>query len=102
GPPPPQLCTLSLHDALPIYPGEGVEIVVDQRLAGDGDHPAIGLDLVALLALAERPALELSAFTHLQQLGRFAELHPVHRLEVGRSEEHTSELQSRENLVCRL
>src|SRR5690606_41642722 len=28
--------------------------------------------------------------------------HLRHRVDVGRSEEHTSELQSRENLVCRL
>ena len=47
------------------------------------DHPAIGLDLVALLALAERAALELAALADLQQLRRFAELDPVHRLEVG-------------------
>jgi hypothetical protein len=63
--------------------GEGVKIVVDQRLAGDRDHPAIGLDLVALLALAERAALELAALADLQQLRGFSELDPVHRLEVG-------------------
>jgi hypothetical protein len=58
-------------------------MVVDQRLAGDGDHPAIGLDLVALLRLPERATLELAAFADLQQLRGFAELHPVHGLEVG-------------------
>ena len=45
---------------------KGVEIVVDQRLARDRDHPAIGLDLVALLALTERPALEFAAFADFQ------------------------------------
>jgi hypothetical protein len=78
--------TFQLRDGVAVHrrdPGEGVEIVVDQRLAGDRDHPAIGLDLVALLALAQRAALELAALAHFQQLRRLAELHPVHRLEVG-------------------
>jgi len=61
-------------------PGEGVQVVVDQRLAGDRDHPTIGLDLVALFALAQSAALELAAFADLEQLRGFAELHPKHRL----------------------
>ena len=62
---------------------DSIKIVVDQRLAGDRDHPAIGFDLVALFALTERPALELAALADLQQLRRFAELDPVHCLEIG-------------------
>ena len=82
----PDHVAFQLGDGVAIHrrdPGEGVEVVVDQRLAGDRDHPAIGLDLVALLRLADRPALELAAFAHLQLLGCFAQLHAVHRLEVG-------------------
>src|SRR5204862_8284335 len=79
-PPPPELYTLSLHDALPIF--------LLRRLAAD---------------LRVRAGAE-----PLRQLG--AELEPhgrgrgVERLHVGvrRSEEHTSELQSRRDLVCRL
>ena len=82
----PDHVRLQLRDGVAIHrrdPGEGVQIVVDQGLTGDRDHPAIGLDLVALLALAERAALELTAFADLQQLRGFAQLYPVHRLEVG-------------------
>ncbi len=70
---------------LPYSPGsgEGVEIVVDQHLTGDGDDPAIGLHAVALFALAHCAALELAAFAHLQKLRRLAQLDPVHGLEVG-------------------
>src|SRR2546429_6644500 len=72
-----EIYTLSLHDALPIY-------VVVHRILGDGQ-------LVVLLD----PALFLDR-------GRL-QVHPD-RLEAGqlRSEEHTSELQSRLHLVCRL
>src|SRR3712207_8292363 len=67
-----EIYTLSLHDALPIFPhGE------DQRLAvasGDGQRPAV----------ADR------------EVGR------RHGATAQRSEEHTSELQSRQYLVCRL
>src|SRR5206468_5603271 len=46
---------------------------------------------------ARQPGLHHSAW----QLGSFAELQAAHR-ELRRSEEHTSELQSRSDLVCRL
>src|SRR5690606_39938184 len=96
-PPTPVSYTLSLHDALPIFDGQDARSVdvdlatrsrqgfahlpenVDaagpglrQRLAHDGGGDAGDLDV------------------HLQ------------RGDALRSEEHTSELQSRENLVCRL
>src|SRR5947209_15561790 len=68
----PEIYTLSLHDALPIFPN-GMSWQVD-RLAG---QPRVGA-------------------TAVDKTGR---------LTVGqmlRSEEHTSELQSRQYLVCRL
>src|SRR5690606_41922915 len=62
-----------------------------------------------------RPETDLSGFTdigHYIHLARTAERglldaiffadHPVLKSRAQRSEEHTSELQSRENLVCRL
>src|SRR5699024_11279240 len=81
-------CTLSLPDALPIFPhGDGVPVVVE------GHDIRLLQQLIAVV------------------VGR-DELHPrsadvqVHRVEpqqpVPRSEEHTSELQSRFDLVCRL
>src|SRR5688572_31530577 len=84
--------TLSLHDALPIY-------VVDEQFFAhrsdltDGcrrDQAARGNQEIApdQLAVRARQVLEAQA----------AELHEEER----RSEEHTSELQSQSNLVCRL
>src|SRR5690606_41125814 len=69
-------------------------------------------DVPVGLAEELRPALDSHAMLRIERLPRgtdrlHAELHPrFFRRPVGlllvRSEEHTSELQSRENLVCRL
>src|SRR5690606_42056260 len=78
-PPTTEIYTLSLHDALPIY---------DQREVGRwqsvGDLPHLGR--------------EQEERREEQQIRE--RLH--HQVGEVRSEEHTSELQSRENLVCRL
>src|SRR3712207_7195746 len=74
-----EIYTLSLHDALPISePAEGAQ---------DGAVFVGGIDL-GLQALA--------------QLGRAGAAPERHAEHVQRSEEHTSELQSRQYLVCRL
>src|SRR5690606_40399831 len=95
-PPPTALSALSLHDALPISPGGGVLAAEDlggahqrgrplELLGGEQpqrvahEHRDARRPVAGLLARAERA------------------LQPADR-----SEEHTSELQSRENLVCRL
>src|SRR5439155_20335740 len=75
-----EIYTLSLHDALPIYVGPSV-------LAG---------------LIRGYPSRQLEAI--LAQLVRYLS-HPrlaVRQLAALRSEEHTSELQSRGHLVCRL
>src|SRR5206468_11418489 len=90
--------TLSLHDALPIYPGA----VARRRCGGlyvvEGDFVNEGKQY--------RPGTSLHVKT--------GKLHGAHGTEKGckilvlrvnsrnRSEEHTSELQSRSDLVCRL
>src|SRR5690606_41221674 len=90
--------TLSLHDALPIF-----------RLSGKpgwtGDslmQPLVG---VIMGSKSDWPTLE-HAVQMLEKLGISYETRVVsaHRTPdlLFRSEEHTSELQSRENLVCRL
>src|SRR5690606_41410153 len=92
-----QIYPLSLHDALPIYLGpfrgggprvrEAVaEVDVARQLTGLG-HPEFD-------HLMDDP---LSFFC--QGDLRRSRVEGGHRI---RSEEHTSELQSRENLVCRL
>src|SRR5690606_41397134 len=85
---------LSLHDALPIFPG---------LLGQDVDEA----DLVVHRALVEGVRAEEAVDVAGTQVGhhlrrrRHADLHVGVRVDA-RSEEHTSELQSRENLVCRL
>src|SRR2546430_16189491 len=70
-----EIYTLSLHDALPIFV---LVFVLKRNLpAGGGQAPALA-----------------------KALDRWAHDHPDPCL--GRSEEHTSELQSQSNLVCRL
>src|SRR5207249_8245327 len=94
---PPDISNLSLHDALPIFlhvtsaPTRGQEAVVQDAdlplvLRIDEGPPACDILLEEIVAIANRVTIE--------------ELR--HELELLRSEEHTSELQSRFDLVCRL
>src|SRR5690606_40551448 len=74
---PSELYTLSLHDALPIC-ADTRHLKLVHKITG-GEHGA------ALAVIFRR----VDEFQHDFRCGK-------------RSEEHTSELQSRENLVCRL
>src|SRR5207248_10567032 len=95
-PPPPDIYTLSLHDALPIYrpaSAPGLEAAAGIRAHSDPDR----------LCLSDRPLRQLlrlpgAGAVHLPALGPARSR--VERLR--RSEEHTSELQSPYDLVCRL
>src|SRR5690606_39583783 len=113
----PHVSTLSLHDALPIY--------VEQLAFAGYDHAVAVFDRfgAGFDRCLHQPR---NIFAQLRQFGGKRTSHGVERLagevhveEIGRldelglriitlyrqnarSEEHTSELQSRENLVCRL
>src|SRR3712207_7317115 len=76
-----EIYTLSLHDALPISRQLGAQHLDHVRL-----HDDLGL--------------EVPARVEVQVLVRGARV--AVRARVQRSEEHTSELQSRQYLVCRL
>src|SRR5690606_42043373 len=76
--------TLSLHDALPILAGGPKPHIDIMEL--DDSLPSVGH--TSRYAIGEIYAA--------------IEAHRLSLLFVNRSEEHTSELQSRENLVCRL
>src|SRR5207247_9291271 len=101
-PAPPAISTLSLHDALPI-----LRLLDGHRhLAGDGGEE------VELL-VREKRRREADDLEHAQDLsarphghGQLAEAFALPALKrrgaTQRSEEHTSELQSRVDLVCRL
>src|SRR5690606_40054571 len=84
-----QTYTLSLHDALPISfifePGFGRDRIA-AFVPGPGSEDRIDVSALGYTSLAEILAVS-------QQSGANVLI---------RSEEHTSELQSRENLVCRL
>src|SRR5690606_41813941 len=83
---PPEISPLSLHDALPISAVQRQHRRVGARRAVEGEAVAAPLELLRDLVGVRAGRDEAAAPD----------------LEVARSEEHTSELQSRENLVCRL
>src|SRR3712207_8474531 len=89
-----EIYTLSLHDALPIF-----EVVLHPRVVGVLDGQA-ELASATVHAEADGHGVLRGQPGPGQQLQRhrFVE----RRLAVVRSEEHTSELQSRQYLVCRL
>src|SRR5207253_9221064 len=95
-PPTPHLYTLSLHDALPIY---------SPRSAATPAHALLNY-LYALLEVEARVAcLTVGLDPGLGVLHadlRSRDSLACDVMEAARSEEHTSELQSRGHLVCRL
>src|SRR5690606_40279737 len=96
----PRICTLSLHDALPISQDESDDAVRAVPAVGlsdlGRDREGLALVLEALAGHLPRYRRSLAAYAHgLVEPGR--DTAPA-----SRSEEHTSELQSREKLVCRL
>src|SRR5690606_41854776 len=90
---PRDLYPLSLHDALPIY--LGAALITE---AGDDVAELLADDL----ALPGRGGQDVQVFgdAPLDVVVLVDDLLPLQGGQ--RSEEHTSELQSRENLVCRL
>src|SRR5690606_41757115 len=81
--------TLSLHDALPILPGTAGRQGADRWPTGGQPLPDLRAGQTPA-SHAHRCAMKIAI------LSRNPNLYST------RSEEHTSELQSRENLVCRL
>src|SRR3712207_7601402 len=91
-----EIYTLSLHDALPILP----ERMFDAATALHGSGPAyVALFADALIQAGVREGIPRDVARRLvvETIGGTAVL-----LKDRRSEEHTSELQSRQYLVCRL
>src|SRR5207302_2906957 len=92
-----QVYALSLHDALPISSLDHTESITglgEEPVDTPGRHPHIQHRRLVLPEVVGREADRLEDGVAVGVLGGLA---------VGlRSEEHTSELQSRENLVCRL
>src|SRR5690606_41738398 len=95
-PPPPALYPLSLHDALPISPLHS-NFPVGDAVAGLFCAFSIASEMVRLRSDPSAKGVEVD-LAATEALFRLLDCLPVEH----RSEEHTSELQSRENLVCRL
>src|SRR5690606_40100893 len=90
-PSPTDLCPLSLHDALPIYPGRPPGSA-DRRRPAMVRHGRSSPHLPTSQA-----ALSGTTSSFWREV-----IDSGPNGQVERSEEHTSELQSREKLVCRL
>src|SRR5207302_9603762 len=98
----PVLCTLALHDALPILIALAAVGVFCGKAHAQAALP--GWKITDICAKESAPGqcadFERSALSAVSSSWTFV-LEPIRQTCLGRSEEHTSELQSRENLVCR-
>src|SRR3712207_8974979 len=84
-----EIYTLSLHDALPIWDEGARQVYLDQLKELERDRAEGRISAADAQAAHSEIALRLIATDDDRDL-------------VSRSEEHTSELQSRHYLVCRL
>src|SRR5690606_41286907 len=87
---------LSLHDALPICPSNR------RALVNAGAAPSPCRKMRVLMPTAHLSHSSSPSTGQRRTTGTMSARAFVHRRASRRSEEHTSELQSRENLVCRL
>src|SRR5690606_42037368 len=98
-PPPPDTYTLSLHDALPILrdPQKVADDVRDGYVTEEVARKTYGVVLNDG-QVDEDATQQIRNEIRRNRLGQDL----AREVLAARSEEHTSELQSRENLVCRL
>src|SRR5690606_40225429 len=87
--------TLSLHDALPILVGSDATALAVSRALRERGFLVVAIRPPTVPDGSARLRITFSAAHELEDVKRLLET-------FSRSEEHTSELQSRENLVCRL
>src|SRR5699024_11840152 len=97
---PPHIFPLSLHDALPIL-SMGDMTLTEPGRDGDGDGDQLCLFVYCCCWQPGTATTALYCRTD-DSYRRNGKRHYVFRLSGTRSEEHTSELQSRFDLVCRL
>src|SRR5207253_4007223 len=96
-PTPPTIYPLSLHDALPICCSTGVQ----KTLSTASSAPACFATLESRW-MSETSVSGLDGVSRKKSRVFFRTAFCHSSMRVGRSEEHTSELQSRGHLVCRL
>src|SRR5204862_6609919 len=95
----PQIYTLSLHDALPIYRRiEALRLAeVYRARVVDATIGSFVFEVTGTITKIDK-FVELMGEVGLVEVARTG----IAAISRGRSEEHTSELQSRRDLVCRL
>src|SRR5439155_25087836 len=99
-PAPACLPPLTLPDALPISPVLGREMKPEEAVRGAYLRPPFPVEFMHLFDNREA---DLRVSTAVRLSATFPFVSPIPRARRdGRSEEHTSELQSRGHLVCRL
>src|SRR5699024_11805469 len=103
----PSLPSLSLHDALPISTPQTVTIIFEASLEALFNFSRKRLTCVSTVRKSPKNSYCHTSFNNSSRVktlsGVFARKHNnSYSLGVKRSEEHTSELQSRFDLVCRL
>src|SRR5690606_41388247 len=92
------LYTLSLHDALPIYKYVFTTVWLPEGTCSDNNCQSLDS-----LASGDYTVTAYFTYTNSANFVRKDSAKTIITIKPGlRSEEHTSELQSRENLVCRL
>src|SRR5207244_8474339 len=94
---PTVVCTLSLHDALPISPVSGGMATVTPSLSSSWRMPASCSSVIS--RFSSTLSSEDGRLISSSSMGSLLSVVECHVL---RSEEHTSELQSPDHLVCRL
>src|SRR5690606_41230522 len=97
----PTIRILSLHDALPILIKVGSSPSLRIELMNVVNNWGRILDMGESTATAQIIGTPDNIDKAIAELGQFGIIE-IARTGMVRSEEHTSELQSRENLVCRL
>src|SRR5690606_41673771 len=95
----PRILALSLHDALPIYQKRKI---LGGVCSGLGNYLNIDPLWIRLLFAAFAFAWGITIIVYIVMWIVVPGSYDLSEPETTRSEEHTSELQSRENLVCRL
>src|SRR5690606_41727184 len=99
--PPRPRYALSLHDALPILLDIRMPLMTGMGLLNELKDKPLTIFVTAYEEYAVK-GYELDVIDYLMKPVSFERFRKAIDKAVERSEEHTSELQSRENLVCRL
>src|SRR5439155_26170674 len=98
--PTPQLYTLSLHDALPIW-GQSRALVLPPSTSGAASGDRVNRRVRPWCASELNASLEIANGAQCKHRAAAESSEDAFNSDA-RSEEHTSELQSRGHLVCRL